>query len=549
MSIDPEINVRPLIHHHDVCGTQVTFNNVVAQSFSSSSANFTIIPPSQATFVNRAIRKHFRLQVVYTATQAGQGSAVIKSQYDALRSLVDLRMCQNTNILINGSGYPTATISDMIPDVLEHYSAVYVKDHPLGCPDMYQNYLAGLNAINNPLGSYENCGLGDMANKRGAFSVVSISNGATSATVVYDVFGWVHVHELLGLDCINKDGLIRIRQININDTFNLDPKYMLSHAVNSGLSAISAVVTILAADLMVKYITPSPELLPIGEIVYPHKRVDRQTYSYNAPLVAGASTTYTSPNIQLERVPRYVLLYVRENDSQKDFTCTDTFCAISNIAITAFGMAGILSTASQRELWLCSRDCGLLDSWSMFSGSAFSSSLVNVGSVGSVLCLQFGKHISLGQNDVTIGSAGSFNFQVQITFSNCNESKTMVQPTLYEVFIYDQDLVISDGGDCTFRLPVSDNSLVASGLIAGGGGQIVEVPWEGQVGGGFMDFIRGVNDFLKKHKIVSSVASMIPASVPFVGPAAQALGPVAKSLGYGGANMSKQALKEMIRRL
>lgn len=56
-------------------------------------------------------------------------------------------------------------------------------------------------------------------------------------------------------------------------------------------------------------------------------------------------------------------------------------------------------------------------------------------------------------------------------------------------------------------------------------------------GDGVWDVIKDVagkaNEFLKKTKILSTVASMVPAQTPYIGKVAQVGAPVLKSLGYG----------------
>lgn len=549
-SVNPEIDssVEPSPVHLDVSGTQVSFIKYPATSWSDANAVFTIIPPSVDTFVNRAIRSKYHIRVTYSGTSGG---AMLLNGADALKSLADLRMKTVENVAFNGSTYPVSNYWSVIPDLAEHFDPVIRKEHSLGAPDTYQTYADGVGSINNALSTYPTSESAQQ--KRGALSVLSITNGSTSAVVEYELNSWIYIPDLLGVSVENDLGLVRLKTLTITTTFDMSASRIVAHAANVGITINSCVVThVTAPELTCKFISVPRDLLPRGPLRYRHRRIEAFVTSYGTSVAANtvSSSPLISNNVQLSRVPRFLFCWVRESDSNKTINSSDTFCAVQQgFSINFNNQSGLLSSASVQDLWNMSRQVGLLDSWNEFSGLALGSSLVNVGTIGSVVALEFGKHISLGGGQLSINSPGAFNFSVNFPFKNVNQNSAINNPTLYVVACFDHDMIVSEGGDIQFEHPSSP-----VGLVASGDNQPVKLVYEGQFarGAGFMDWIRKINDFLKRTKLISGVSSVLSA-VPQLAPVAAPVSAISRSLGYGsgeGGNvLSKKELKDRIRKL
>lgn len=560
--VDPSLSQDSA--HIEVNGTMVTYRQFPATSYSNTGVSFSVVPPSMGVYMNRAIQITTPVTIVITGTSS---DGMAKVGYHALRSLADMRIITSQTIQINGTAVPIANVYDIHPDILLHYNAEYRRLHPLGAPDMTQDIDDNLGTIFSPLSAYQSSESFPGGQKRGAYYLTSYSeNSTTSATMVLNLVSWLYVPELLGLDCDEEVGLCFCRDFNVNLQLDLSSKNVMSAATYSGLSITSIVTTITGQpSLLCKFITPPPELVPQSELRYRFKRMESFRTQYGTTLAPNASATIVSNNIQLPCVPRFVYMFVREQDSSKTHHHSDTFAALTNISVNFNNQASLLNSASDFDLWKMSNDCGLIDSMSQFRGLTRSSAGFGtiVGSVGSLFCAAFGKHIST--NGLAIGQAGQFNFSAQVTAKNVNQSDTFTNPVLYIVVCYDHEMIIDVGGGVRFEQPIVPVGAIASGV----GGEVLKVPYSvhglgvGKAhGAGALDFFKKAFNFLKGSKLISTVANLIPPSVPYVGPAAKVVGPIASMLGLGvdggrrvggrpvgGAVLNKSELAQLVRDL
>lgn len=545
VSVNPEVDASiaeaPAIHY-DINGSQVTYRNYPATSWSNTGVRFSIIPPSMDTYMNRSIMITYPLTITYAGTTTGTN--LLDDGYDALRSVVGLRMLQTQGVQINGCSIPCSSMFDTYPDVILHYNGDYRKKHPLGAVDVNQNYENSVGALNNPLSSYANNESFDSASsKRGAYTLQSITRNGTSAVLVYNVIEWVYIPALLGADCAEETGLIRIRSVDLDMNLNLDPKWTVSHATGGASTITSCVVTLSGQpNILCKFISVPRELIPTAELRYPHLRMERFLTQLGGTLAPQAHNIIQSNNIQLPFVPKFVWIFCRDQDSSKTYNSTDTFCNLLNLSVQFNNQSALLSTASTQQLWEMSVNNGLLDSLTAWTGTTTTSGFAQVGAIGSIFCASFGRHISLGDPSLSIGSAGQFNFSVQADVKNCSYTTTMTNPSLYIVVAYDQVMKIMDGGQINFEAP-----LVPVGEVASG--NIIKIPYNTaglqgmSAGGSAKSFFKGVGKFFKDSKLLSNVIAPLAttALTPFLGPIAPILGNVAQStlgnLGVGGSNI------------
>jgi hypothetical protein len=554
VSIDPVINAdEAKVTVHKVTGQSTVYQNYPAQSWGvgNNTVTWSFTPPSMDVFVGRDMRTIMPITITYSGTEYSSGSNLLDDGYDALRSLPDLRIITSMSISLNGINFPSTNQYDVYGDILCHYSRKYRADHPLSAPDVTQEYVDAVGGINNPLTNYASSESFEGGLKRGAYTVTSITRGASSATVVLNLIGWIFIPGLLGLDQSESLGFTQIRSLDINTTLDFSSQKLVSHATGRSTIVTSGVSAGITAQptLIVKYITPPPELVPKGPIHYPHFKMEKFVTSLGATLTANSTSTIYSNNVQLPCVPHYVYAFVKEQETNRLISTTDCFCAINQVSIDFGGYTGVLSSATAQDLWNISKQNGLIDSYPMFLGLSRTSGFAQLGTIGSLFCGSFGKDISMGSSGLSIGSPGPFNFKMQVSFKNINQSTTMTNPTLYIVIAYDNDMVISPGGQVVFELP-SFNA----------GGELVRVPYaQGQFGGSFSDFIHKVGNWFKDTKIISKIGKAVAPMIPpqwrqvadtVIGSLDQAgLGTGGRQIGgrqIGGQTMSKSELKRFI---
>lgn len=556
ISVNPEIDIKQSdVPVHRIHGTEATYRSYPASSYSSSSVQWSVIPPSMNTFMSRCIQVKYPLQIVYASTITGT-DLIPEPNYDSLRNLADMRIVLNQNININGQSLPSQQVYDCLPDLVAHFKREYRRKHPLGAIDTTQYLYDGVGTTGGPMGDYNDSEMFEGGLKRGAFPFTAITRATGSATLTLDLIGWLYVPELLGLDQDDELGLLRVRNFDVNVTLDLSGKNVVTHAIGATKTIPNApTVTITSSPTMLVKFTSVPQsLLPVGPLAYDHLRIERFPTAYGA-IAVNASATISGNNIQLPTVPRFIFLFVRESDSNKAHYDSDTFASISNVSINFNNKTGLLASASQFDLWHMSKECGLIDSYPQFMGLS-QNGFTQIGTVGSMICLAFGKHISLGEG-VEVGQSGAFNFNVQVTCKNVNQDSTygpLTNATLYCVVAYDQTLVIDDGGMISLETP----------LARGIEGDVVSVPYHNSfdggvaVGGSFGSFFKNVWNFIKDNKVISKVANalsgplgMIPKVGPVAGPIASTIGSIADKLGVGtgGQVMSKAELRRAIQRL
>ena len=149
------------------------------------------------------------------------------------------------------------------------------------------------------------------------------------------------------------------------------------------------------------------------------------------------TTTFSFNSITLNSRPDRLIIFARKPISQQTSYDSDFFYPISNININFNNCSGILSTASQYELWKMSREAGSNASWTEFRGYgmsrlAYTAGLaVGFGGLPAVLngpsllelcsaplILEFGKHITLNEDYYAPGSIGNYVLQFSVTVQN-----------------------------------------------------------------------------------------------------------------------------------
>jgi hypothetical protein len=88
-------------------------------------------------------------------------------------------------------------------------------------------------------------------------------------------------------------------------------------------------------------------------ISYPYAAVQNYIYTFNQINNAGVTThTVTSNTIQFQSIPHRVYISLSVSNADKTRNLPDFFFPITNINITLGNKTGILSTLTQKDLYL-----------------------------------------------------------------------------------------------------------------------------------------------------------------------------------------------------
>jgi hypothetical protein len=247
-------------------------------------------------------------------------------------------------------------------------------------------------------------------------------------------------------DC-EKSGFLGVQTMSFNFTFRSDLSRMWSHSDGSGSTLTAVTVTIGQPQLLFRYVTPS-SLEPMPESVcYPYYSVSRYPTDAQAAIAPLASTTLNSNNIQLNSIPRRILILARQRNSDQTFTSTDSYFGIRSISVNWNNNSGLLSAASTQDLYEISVKNGYEGSLTQWSGGPVSRFLggaapVYHGTSGSVLCLEMGTDIGLGPGECP-GMLGTYQLQLRVDAVNVN-TVDAITPTLYVIVISEGTLTIAN---------------------------------------------------------------------------------------------------------
>jgi len=524
-------------------GAEVTWKPNVSTSFSQSSAQWSAPPPSPAIIIDRKVY----MAVPVTINFAGNNPIVgplLQSGVDAFRAYPLQSIMNTLSVTINNTTV-TQNISDTNPYLLRYHNPVCERntEHSLSpsMMDQSQNYVDLMGGVRNPLAGYADSASG-ADECRGAFPLVSLNNpsqpiGAQTASLQAILTEPLMISPMCFENGMEQ-GFVGVQTFTVNATWNSNLARIWSHMVlpvgQNPVTNFTVTVTLGQPTLYFKYITPK-QLMGIPRVcTYPYFVVDR--YPTNVGSVAsGALSQVSSSNIQLNSIPRKLYIFARKQNNDLTFLDTDTFLGITQVSVNWNNRSGLLSAASQQDLYNISRKNGVNMSWQQWSGGPFPTMYASsqlYGSIGSMLCLEFGTDIGLSDTECP-GELGTFQLQVNVTLKNINPSQA-ITPTLYMVVVSEGIFTIEENRSIAQIGIMSKEDVLNAQQMR----QVdYNMIWRIQ-GGSFLSSLKSFgqnllsglksgHDFVKKNKLLSRGLAGIPH------PYAQIAAPIASLAGYG----------------
>lgn len=357
----------------------------------------------------------------------------------------------------------TVNTQDVLPSLLRMNNSRelyrYNSTTPAFPDCAYGSYADGVGANNNPLSAFDNASFDIDQVPRGAFPVAVViqrfqggvfqdnSPVAVAVTNTWVIVVSTVVTEPLILSPFifgdpeyNCQGLLGINNMTV--TLNIDAQckrlfstannYITSISLGTALQpngfTTASVVGIAqqpsAPALLLKFLSTQPSDLIQTKNVVAYTDFPRYlTNSANQPSVSSlASATLTSSNLQINQIPDLFLINVRVPMSQQRWYNSSSFLTLNNISINLNNQSGLLSSASQYDLWRLSVRNGSTQSWGEFSGQQLVTNNASgagslVASTGSLLVLNPAYDLSL-PDYISCGSLGNYNFQFQCGVTN-----------------------------------------------------------------------------------------------------------------------------------
>lgn len=446
---------------------QSTYQPFNAVSASNSSIVFNVQIPSENIVIDRhlLIKTNLTFTLNLSNVPAGQQAfnyGVTDSlQAFPLNSL--FTTCQST---INNVSV-SSNLKDILPMISRMNDNRMLSRYNSLTPSYVDNqwglYSNAVLTNSNPLAGYNNNGYDEDFEPRGAFPLLSttithnITGGGTDASVIstdaddtWVIVLTVRVTEpFLALSpFINckpnqEAGLVGVNNmsfvLNIDSTcarlFSTANSYVngagtgLSSFINSitlGNVAVNSGNAFQDTKLLFNFLSLQPEQYAkiSTKNIVPFLDYPRYlSISNNTPaLFTGVPDTLTSQSIQLNQIPDLILISVRYPMSQQNWAYTSSFLTINSISVNFNNASGLLSTASQQDLYNMSFRNGSQQSFYEFAGAAGINNSASgiqgiVPTTGSLLVLNPSLDFSL-PSYLSASSLGQYQFQFGINVTN-----------------------------------------------------------------------------------------------------------------------------------
>jgi hypothetical protein len=512
---------------------------------STSQLSWNINVPSLTTIVDRRVLLNTEVTFTITGIPAsGQYLVDFSAPNCGLESLPLSQLCSTQSCQINNT-----TVSINLADCLPAITRMVSKDDMMilnstsPCyPDNYRYLSDATGSNNNPLNGYNSSDLDTAYRGRNSYVVEIVSgNGVGDGVTVKSATLKVKLTEplLLSPFCFNGQansaGLFGVNTITLTLNINSSPANFFVHTGQGLVAGNTPSVQIQSftnTSLQFNFLSPSASQLASipATCSTPYLDMPRYLTSFQSPLASGQRTTLTSANLQLTGVPDRIAIFVRKAGASRTCLDSDYMLAINGIKINWNNRSGLLSTASPYQLYQMSREAGNnAQSWLEWSGKA--SKLVSgqqapqsVVTAGSLLCLEFGKHIPLQDEYVAPSSYGQFNLQFDIDVTNYGSDS--VTPEIVLICFFSGIFQSTQGSSATFSNILSKQDI----LDAKSEEPISMVHYDRMVGSGFWDRVKSVAKWLH-HKAIPEAKKFVEQHVkhPYADKGLEVL----KTLGYG----------------
>jgi hypothetical protein len=570
-------------------GSQISWKQWTSTSVSTTSINYSCPPPSGSVIVDRKVKHYLPMRLTFTGIPAN-GSTLLNPNYDAPRAFPLASIYETIQASINNQSL-SFSCADVIQALLRYNTDEELKKGDYSATPTFQEqsqqYLDLYNSNRSPLSNY-----GDSVDEtvigRGGFPFTIVANpvsgGVNPVTAIVDVAFCENLY--MSPFYFGKDNSQGFYNVNTMDfTFNfisnianrvwshipsingVANNILLSSCVFGG--QIGGPTTVFAGGqvpcMFMKYITPQETQILSPQMVLTYPYFDIQRYATNLGTVnAGVTAPFTSNNIQLSSIPRRMYIYVRPTNAElySNSQYTDTYSRINGVSIQFMNKNGLLASCNMEQLYDMSKKNHCNMSWQQWSGGPVYKPgdwTASMGTVGSILCIEFATDIGLDSLDAPGKLA---QCMLQVTVSTTNISSRNMDSVLMIVPVLEGTFSIMGLGQASRNIGVlTSNDILYAQANPWVNYNDVQRVNGGDFFSGLYDFGKSVHDFVKGHKIISKgllsplgtvldVVTGLPISKP--------LGYVGKYLGYGegqggvlvdnhgGQSVSRSALKRRL---
>lgn len=467
----PEVlNFGEVYHAVPLIPSNFSVREFSAQSTNSSTIAIDCSPPSETTVISPMVKKNiqFAVSVTMVNTTGGNrfGTAGLTTGALAAAAVHPIvpranpldKVINTETMVINGSSFSTP---------LNDYEAAFCRvasslDDKIGAmtPSMLDEvhlYSEANNSFRDVFGKYEDSVLQE---SRQAFSGndYALSDAELNDTGLILGDGtpkiltfYINVSEYVKISPFyyQKKGLVGIRSMRYTITFGdlmraVCAQRLTAVSTNVNITNVSVAISAASISLMC-YNHNLLTNIPLS-ISYPHQEQYVVKTTAGSDTLAGASATIQGTTINLQSVPRRLIIWVQEQTSDMlgyaNIVKTDTLKAgITNLSIGFDNEPTLLSNVSQSDLYNLSRTNGYTETFTQFSKKCGSVIVLNMDNLG----LRAGLAPSVNYNPL---------LTVKATFKNLSDVTKRFELKCCVIF---EGMVTNEGGKWTAKTAILDS--------------------------------------------------------------------------------------------
>lgn len=447
--------------------SQNTYQTFNATSTSTSQISFNVNVPSENTILDRNILISATYEFTYATTGATIKDDIVMKYglndafqaFPLNQSIVSMNATiNNTSVSINSQDVLPILLKLIPQRELQKYQGLtpcLIDTFGFDLNGSYYSENVAANGVSeniNPLGSIHTASQEGVVLPRGAFPLKSIAitnpttanslkvgtaNDVISVKMTADFTEPLFISPFIfGGKYDNGQGLVGINTLNLNLNIDTTLKRFWSHAVGVSPSYPGTysltLNSISNAKLLVNFLTSQPTDLIKAKNVVPFMDYPRYitgvANSQQLNKNGGNTPSIPTQNIQLNQIPDLILVALRKPVANQTGLDPTTFFPITSVSVNFNNASGLLSSATQHQLYEMSRDNGVQQSWLEWSGRVNSYTSANDApamdinnlfrlSAGSVLAINPSKDLSL-PSYLSNGSIGQFNLQMNVSATN-----------------------------------------------------------------------------------------------------------------------------------
>lgn len=504
-------------------GQMYTMQVYDATSMSTSNMSFSNInPPADNSIVNKVVLVEVKYLVTLNANIL-PGSTIMDywGSEMSLRCMPVNNSLQNLSVTLNSSTF-SQDQNDLLPALSRiNFRKLQNKlSYSPNALDNAQTYDELLGSNMNPLADAQTSQV-DSNKARGGYSNIEfLTNTNLEATFRVTCTEPLLISPLDFDFNQNEPSFVRLTTCSVNGLF--DPNISLrvlsmTENVRSILTGIK--VEPKAAKIFFQYITPPVTQVVPKYLSYPYYGMMRYVTDNPLPLASHASTSYVTSNLQLQSIPKKVILFVKQTRSSLTESSPDVFARINSINVNFMNQT-LMSSAFPEQLYAISKRNGVDMDYSDWYGAV---SNVTAGSVprqvsGTGSLIAMSPVLDWGLSDLlTSGSASQTQLSIQVNYTNLHPTDNL-SFSLYLVIVSDGAITLSNQSCLTQDNVVGIADLVktrATEPAFTNSDVIVQ-----EMNGG--NFFTDIKNFFTRNKdtigkIASTIGKIAPHILPLIG--------------------------------